>query len=226
MMQKTIILSLGGSLIAPDSIDINFLIRFKNTVGHFVKKGFKFVIICGGGMMARNLQQAASKLQNVTDNDLDWLGIYVTKLNAQLVKSMFRGNAEEFIVENPTKKISFKKNIVVAAGWKPGWSTDYDAILLAKNLSIKEVINMSNVDYAYDKDPKKHKDSRKIEKISWKGYTKLIGSKWKAGMNAPFDPVASKEAQKSGIKVYIIGKDLKNLENLLDGKKFRGTTIS
>lgn len=225
-MQKTIVLSLGGSLIAPDGIDLNFLIKFKNAVGHFAKKGFKFAIICGGGKTARNLQQAASKLRNVTNNDLDWLGIYVTRLNAQLVKSIFRGNAEEFIVENPTEKIRFKKKIVVAAGWKPGWSTDYDAVLLARNLRIREVINMSNVDYAYDKDPKKHKDARKIEKISWKGYTKLVSGKWKAGMNVPFDPVAAREAQKSGIKVYIVGKDLKNLENLLDGKKFRGTTIS
>ena len=225
-MQKTIVLSLGGSLIVPDGIDLDFLAKFKNAVEHFVRKGFKFAIICGGGKTARNLQQAASNLKNVAGKDLDWLGIYVTRLNAQLVKSMFGGNAEESIVENPTKKIKFRKNIVVAAGWKPGWSTDYDAVLLAKNLGVKEVVNMSNVDYAYDKDPKKHKDAKKIEKMSWKSYTKIISSKWKAGMNAPFDPVAAREAQKSGIKVYIVGKDLKNLENLLYGKKFRGTTIA
>jgi len=118
-----------------------------------------------------------------------------------------------------------RKNIVIAAGWLPGWSTDYDAVLLAKNLGVREIINMSNVDYVYDKDPKKHKNSKKIQKISWDGYLRLISQKWKAGMNVPFDPVAAKEARKSKMRVNIIGNNLKNLENLLDGKKFKGTTI-
>ena len=84
---------------------------------------------------------------------------------------------------------------------------------------------MSNVDFVYDKDPRKHRDAKKIEKISWSSFRKLIGSKWTAGLNAPFDPIAAKEAQKSKIKVSIIGKDMDNLENLLNGKKFKGTTI-
>ena len=113
-----------------------------------------------------------------------------------------------------------------SAGWKPGWSTDYDAVLLAKNFGVSEIINMSNIDYVYDKDPKKFKDAKKIEKTSWKDYTNLVGNKWKAGMNVPFDPIAAKEAQKSGMKVCIIGKDLENLENLLNGKKFKGTVIN
>ena len=84
---------------------------------------------------------------------------------------------------------------------------------------------MSNVDYVYDKDPRKYKDSKKIEKINWQNFSKLITNKWKAGMNVPFDPVAAKEAKNLKIRVKIIGKDLKNLENLLNGKKFRGTII-
>ena len=84
---------------------------------------------------------------------------------------------------------------------------------------------MSNVDYVYDKDPNKNKNAMKIGRISWQNYTKLISHKWKAGMNVPFDPVAANEAKKSGIKVSIIGNDLKNLENLLDGKQFKGTLI-
>ncbi len=115
--------------------------------------------------------------------------------------------------------------MLIASGWLPGCSTDYDAVLLAKNLGVKELVNMSNVSYVYDKDPRKHKDAKKIEKIKWKDYLKLVGDKWKAGMNVPFDPVAAKEAQKSGIKVMIISGDLKNFENLLGGRKFKGTLI-
>ncbi|MDP3764989.1 MAG: UMP kinase [Nanoarchaeota archaeon] len=224
-MSKIIILSLGGSLIFPDGLDKKFLTNFKNVILKYIKKRYKFVIICGGGKLARNFQQVASKSRKLSSKKMDWLGIYATKINAHLLKSVFNKHADENIISNPNLKIKFRKNIIIAAGWLPGWSTDYDAVLLAKNLSIKEIINMSNVDYVYDRDPRKYGNAKKIEKISWKDYSKLISHKWQAGMNVPFDPIAAKEARKSRIRVNIIGKDLKNLENLLDGKKFKGTII-
>ena len=224
-MQKTVVLSLGGSLIFPESVDKSFLIGFKKIIEKYVKKKYRFVIICGGGKLARNFQHIALESTRASNEELDWLGIYATKINAHLLKSVFGGNAYKEIVSNPNEKITFKKNIIIASGWKPGWSTDYDAVLLAKNLKSNTVVNMSNVDYAYDKDPKKFDDARKIEKIGWAGFRKLISRKWEAGMNAPFDPVAAKEAQNSRMKVCIIGRDLRNFGNLLEGKKFKGTII-
>ncbi len=224
-MPRTIILSLGGSLIWSSNVDIIFLKKFKQVIEKYAKKNYKFVIICGGGKLARTFQEIASKSSKLNNEELDWLGIHATKINAYLLKSMFGSDAEDSIISNPNAKISFKKNILIAAGWLPGWSTDYDAVLLAKNLGVKEIINMSNIDYVYDRDPKKYNSAKKIEKISWEGYRKLISQKWRAGMNVPFDPVAAREAQKSKMKVSIIGRDLGNLESLLNGKKFKGTTI-
>ena len=222
---KTAVLSLGGSLIFPDDLDKKFLMNFKKVIEKYIKQNHRFVIICGGGKLARNMQEVASKSRKLGNNELDWIGIHATIINAHLLKSVFGSNANENVITNPNERIQFKKNIAVAAGWKPGWSTDYDAVLLAKNLGIKEVINMSNVDYVYDKDPRKYENANKILKTSWKNYSRLISSKWKAGMNSPFDPIASREARKSKIKAYIIGKDLKNLDSLLSGKKFNGTVI-
>mgnify|MGYP001612616060 CR=1 FL=1 len=224
-MPKTIILSLGGSLIFPKNLDKKFLTNFKKVIKTYIKKNYKFVIICGGGRLARNFQQVASKNKKLSNKELDWLGIYATKINAYLLKSIFDDYADDNIIQNPNLKIKFKKNIIIASGWLPGWSTDHDAVLVARNLGVKEIINMSNVDFVYDKDPRKFKNTKKIERISWKNFIKLIDKKWKAGMNVPFDPIASKEAQKLKIKVSIVGKDLKNLENLLSGKKFKGTVI-
>ena len=212
-------------MIFPDNLDENFLMRFKKVILKYLKKNYRFVVICGGGKLARNMQQAASKSKKLSNKALDWIGIYATMINAHLLKSIFGEDANSFVITNPNQKINFKKNIAIAAGWIPGWSTDYDAVLLAKNLGTKEIINMSNIDYVYDKDPRKHRDAKKIEKIKWSNYSKLISSKWKAGMNVPFDPVAAREAQKSKIKVNIIGRNLRNLENLLNGKKFKGTVI-
>jgi len=224
-MEKTIVMSLGGSVIVPDRIDIKFLKNFIKIINKLIKKNYRFVIFCGGGKIARNYQKIGSKIAKLNNEDLDWLGIHATRLNANLLKILFKNRSENIIVKNPNKKIKFNKKILIAAGWKPGWSTDYDAVLLAKNLKIKTILNMSNIDYVYDKDPKKNKNAKKIINICWKHYRKIVGNRWKAGLNKPFDPVAAKEAEKSGLKVVIIGKNLKNFENLLNNKKFEGTII-
>ena len=84
---------------------------------------------------------------------------------------------------------------------------------------------MSNIDYVYEKDPKKYADARKMKNVLWMRYRKICGDRWKAGLNMPFDPIAAKEAEKLKLKAVIIGKDLKNFENLLNNKKFEGTII-
>ncbi|MEK6943498.1 MAG: UMP kinase [Nanoarchaeota archaeon] len=224
-MQKTFIISLGGSLIVPDKIDADFLNMFKILIEKYSKKGFRFVIICGGGKLARNLQTAASKVTKLSNKELDLLGIHATKLNASLLRHIFGKNAHDTVIFNPNDRIKTKKSIIIASGWLPGWSTDFDAVLLAKNFKISSVVNMSNVDYVYDKDPRKFKNAKKIEHMTWDSMSGLIGTKWKAGMNAPFDPIAAKKAKKLKIRVNIIGKDLKNLEQLLNGRKFKGTII-
>ncbi len=225
MMEKTIVMSLGGSVIVPDKIDVDFLKKFKKTINEYSDKGYKFVIICGGGKIARDYQKAASQISKQSNDYLDWLGIHATKINAWLMKAVFGKDAEKMIVDDPRKKVSFTRKVLIAGGWKPGWSTDYDAVLLAKNIGVKAIINMSNIDYLYDKDPKKYNNAKKIKSISWKQYRKISGNKWEAGLSKPFDPVAAKEAEKSNLKVFIIGKDLKNFEKLLQNKKFDGTTI-
>ena len=223
---KTIIMSLGGSVIVPNRIDVNFLINFKKIIYRYIKKNYRFVIYCGGGRTARNYQKAASKVIKLNNKDLDWLGIHATRLNAHFIKTLFNSITENIIVKNPTQKIKFTKRILIAAGWKPGWSTDYDAVLLAKNLKVKTIINMSNINYVYDKDPKKFKGAKKIKNISWREFRKITGNKWKAGLNMPFDPVAAKEADKLRLKVVIIGNNLRNFENLLNDRKFEGTIIT
>lgn len=218
-------MSLGGSVIVPDKIDANFLKGFKKIINKHTKEGYKFAIICGGGRLARDYQEMASKISKQSNEYLDWLGIHATKMNAWFMKAVFGKDAEKFIVDDPRKKVKFTRNILIAGGWKPGWSTDYDAVLLAKNIGVKTIINMSNIDYLYDKDPKKYGNAKKIKNISWKEYREISGNEWKAGLNAPFDPIAAKEAEKSKLKVIIIGKDLRNFESLLQNEKFEGTII-
>lgn len=220
---KPVVISLGGSVIVPGKIDADFLKKFKRLVLQF-KRRYHFAVYCGGGIIARDYQKSLRSIIGNDKNALDWMGIAATKLNAYLVRSVFGSLAEQEIIEDPTKKVSSKKGILVAAGWKPGWSTDYDAVLLAKNLGADKIINVTNVDYLYDKDPKL-KGAKPIKEISFEGIRKIVGTRWSPGLNMPFDPVAIKKAEKFKLKIIIIGKNIDNLKNVLEGKRFKGTVI-
>ncbi len=224
--EKIIVISVGGSLIVPEDIDSKWLIEFKQFIDKSISKGYKFIIITGGGKTARKYQNAAREITGLTSDDLDWIGIHSTRLNAHLIRTIFRKQAHPKIIKNPNEKINFKEKVLVAAGWKPGFSTDCDAVLLAKNFKVKKVINLSNIDYVYDKDPRKYSDAQIIKDISWKDFRKIVGSKWDPGLNAPFDPIASKESEKLKLEVAIMnGKNLDNLENYLNDKEFIGTIV-
>lgn len=225
--RETIIISIGGSLIVPNEIDTAFLKSVKTIVEQQIEKNKRIIIVCGGGKIARKYQNSAKKItKNISDVDMDWIGINATRINACLMKSIFGDKAYVNIIKNPTKEIIARENIIVVAGWKPGFSTDYDAVLIAKNLGSKKIVNLSNIDYVYDKDPNKFKNAKKIEKMTWEEFRSLIPNEWEPGLNSPFDPIASKEAQKSKIEVDIInGKNIKEVEKCLNGEKFKGTVI-
>lgn len=223
-MKKIIIISLGGSLIVPDKIAVEFLKNFKKLILLNLRK-YNFIIFSGGGKIAREYQQAGKKVNKLSQNEMDWLGIHASRLNALLLQYIFKGYAEKDIVIVPNRKIKFNKPVVIGAGWKPGWSTDFDAIKIAQVNKIKTVVNLSNIEYVYTKDPKKFKNAKKIEKINWSAFRKIVGNKWRPGLNMPFDPVASQLAQKAKIQVVIMGKDLKNFQSFLNNRKFNGTSI-
>ncbi len=225
---KTFVISLGGSLIVTQKgIDWKFLKNFRKLILKQVKQNKKFFLVAGGGATARNYIEAADKIIKVTNDDRDWLGIHSTRLNAHLLRTIFRKVAHPEIIKNPTIYMPAKEKIVVAGGWKPGWSTDYVAAMIAQEYEIKTIINLSNINYVYNKDPRKNKNAKKIKKINWPDFQKIVGHKWSPGLNAPFDPIATKKASQLGLKVIIMnGKKLKNLENCLEGKNFMGTIIN
>lgn len=227
MGEETTIISLGGSLIIPDELDVNFLKDFKALILSQIAKGKKFVIITGGGKICRRYQEAAKELANVSTEDLDWVGIASLKLNAELLRVVFKEHSHDKVIDNLSVPFPFEKPIVIGSAYKPGWSSDWDAVAGAKTVGAKKIINLSNTDFVYDSDPKINQNAKKIEKISWTDFRKLIPTKWThSGMNVPFDPVASKMAEEEGMEVIIMnGKPIDNLAKCLNGEKFLGTII-
>lgn len=212
---KKVVLSVGGSLINPAKIDVKFLKSLRSLIK---SKRVQFFIVCGGGKPARDYMSAAFSL-GVSSDSRDDVGIAATLLNAELVRSVLGASS----VKQEPKKSNDK--IVVAGGYKVGGSTDVDAVLWAKKNGVKEVINCTNVDFVYNKDPKKF-GARPFNWLSWDAYLNIISSKFVSGMHAPFDPVASRLAKKFGIRVVVLsGKNFPNLSRCIDGSSFVGTVI-
>lgn len=226
MENKKIIISLGGSIVVPELPNSDYVKSFVGLIKSYVNQGLKFIIIVGGGKTCRNYQQSLKEIRTVTNNDLDLLGIASTVFNAEFVKLSFGDSTHNEVIRNPKELESIDSNIIIGAGWKPGCSTDYDAILCAEQSGAKSVINLSNIDFAYTKDPKKFPDAVKIEQSNWADFRALLPNEWDPGLNAPFDPIAAKKADELGIEVAIMnGNNLENLKNYIEGREFIGTLI-
>ena len=225
-MDKKIIISLGGSLIVPEEIDTEFLSNFVKTIKGYIDQGFSFVIITGGGKLCRKYNEAIKKVTNPSSEDLDWSGIFVTRLNAELVRICFGNLAHARIIMDPDDLPKTTRPILLGGGWKPGNSSDLSAVHSAKNIGAKKVINLSNIDFVYDKDPKKYPDAKPLKEMSWKDFREFFPKEWDPGANVPFDPIAALEAEELSLEVVIMnGKNIENLKNYLDGKEFVGTLI-
>jgi uridylate kinase len=226
--REYVVVSVGGSLIVPDGVDTVFLKNLRTLVLRKLEAGLSFFIIAGGGKLARRYQEAAQEARGqLSLEDTDWLGIHATRLNAWLLRSLFLEHTQDRIVKNPERKVNTKYSIIVGGGFRPGNSTDLAAIVAAKNVGAKKVVNLSNIDYVYTADPRKDPNAEKIEKISWKEFRELLPKEWSPGLSSPFDPIAAKEAETAGIEVAVInGAKLEELGNYLAGRPFVGTVIS
>jgi len=225
---KVVVMSLGGSIMFPgDKPDVEFLKSFRDLILTEIKeKGRHFYIVVGGGRLCRLYNETAEAVHDVSDVDKDWLGIHVTRLNAQLLRTILHDVADPVVIDNHNKVRESAYAVTVGAGWKPGHSTDYGAVEIARILGIKEVLNISKPKQVYDKDPAKFPDAKPFSKLTWDHYFGFIPKEWTPGANVPFDPIASKVSKENSMSVIIInGNDLENFKMLLNGGEFEGTVI-
>jgi len=224
------VLSVGGSLIVPqDRPNASFLASLRDVLLGFVMRGDSFVLVAGGGKTARVYIDAAQEVAELVSDDLDWLGIHATRLNGHLLRTIFRDVAHPVVIKRPTavpQLSAWKGSVLVAAGWKPGRSTDYVASLLAKKLGVDTVINLSNIAKVYTDDPRKNPQAIPVDEMRWKEYRKMVGNVWSPGLSAPFDPVASRFCHKHGIRAVIMsGMRMEPLLEFLTTGKGEGSIL-
>ncbi len=224
------VIAVGGSLIVPEEIDTDFLSVFKQFIIRRIEKGDRFILIAGGGKTARKYQGSAAVVSGLDDEEKDWLGIHATRINAHLLRTVFKLWAHPKLIKNYEDDlvgIDFSEKILIGAGWKPGFSTDYDAAIIAKKFGADSIINLSNIENVYTADPRLDAEAKKFSTIIWSDYRDLVPKEWDPGMSSPIDPIAAKMADENDMKVAMVhGTKLGELNNFLDGKDISGTVIS
>lgn len=231
-MTKPIVISLGGSFIAPKeeygtAPHINILKTYSGWFQAWSKKRLVIVVV-GGGYTARSWMQIAKKVDpNISAVDLDWIGIEASRLNARVLQIVCdKSKGARSIITDPRTVIQKKTGMVFGAGWKPGRSTDYDAVMLAVKNGVDTVYNLTNTIGVYDKDPKKYRSAKLLTDVTWQQMQKITGDTWTPGLSMPFDPIASKLAAKHHVTVKIVnGWNLYNIEKAISGDKFDGTIV-
>ncbi len=228
-MDEVTVISLGGSIIVPDAVDVTFLKGFAQAVRDFLENHGKqkLVLVTGGGAPARSYQQAyRNVVEEISAYQQDMIGIAATRLNAQLIYGILEDLCCPVIVTDPTARFSFSGKVLIAAGWKPGFSTDNDAVVLAERFGAKRVINLSNIPKVYSADPKLDPSATALDHIGWKEFRAMVGDRWEPGKNVPFDPIAAKRASEISLEVIAAeGRDIENTLRILEHREFIGTTI-
>ena len=228
-MTCTTVISVGGSIVVPDGVDVDFVAGFVSSLRRRLDRQpeAKLALVIGGGSTARSYQRSAKELVPDADSDtLDEIGIAATRVNAQVIRAAFGSLCEDPVFTDPTRVRSIAGRVLVGGGWKPGFSTDNVTVHLAEALGADTVINLSNIRQIYTADPKTDPDATPLETITWEELRRIVGDEWVPGANTPFDPVATRRAAELGMTVIAAdGRDLPNLEALLDGQPFVGTTI-
>lgn len=220
-----IVISLGGSLLTKEFTSENFK-KYADILKKLKNKGYKIVVVCGGGKIAREYRDLAKKF--TSDNTLlDWIGIQATHMNALTLIAAIGKDAYSVSLRTPEEvKKNFKDKILVCGGNLPGCSTDYDAVLFAEAVKADLLINATNVDGVYSDDPNKNPKAKKFDKLSYDEFEKIIIKNPQIpGEYRFFDLKATKLIKKNKIKtIFIDGSDPEEIIRAVQGKH-HGTII-
>jgi uridylate kinase len=196
-MKQKVVLSLGGSVFYPKQFRYKYIEKLGILLRTF--ENTQFLISCGGGYNARKRM-----LPEMTTTEKHLAGIAAVNENAQMIHdilSKYIPVHKDIIIHSEDTQ-SITKNCIIGAD-RPGHTSDFNAILVAKIVKAKKLINFSNINYMYDKNPKIYKSARPLKDIAWNTFFKIIGTKVVPGGNYPFDPLAAQVAKENNIVVQI-----------------------
>lgn len=226
--KKVVTINIGGSILVPDSVDEDYIKAFREMLASFLKKGYRFFIVVGGGKLARRYISAGRGL-GADESYLDEIGINASRVNAQVLISALLDYAHPEVQTDFSDAVEAGKNfqVVVMGGTHPGHTTDAVSAMLAERIRATKLIIATNVKGVYDKDPRKFEDAIFLDRLS---YDELLGiaatKEAGAGTSAVVDPLACKVVKRAKIPLKVVdGRNLDNLRKAILGETFEGTKV-
>ena len=233
---KKVVIKLGGSLVSlsdDNLVNYEYLAKLKSLLEKFIKQDYQFAISIGGGYLCRKYQKMASQnIENISNRDLDWIGVATINLNAEMLRSFLGDMCEEKIIKYDDYKsdlpIEMEKPVIICAAEEPGHSSDVDAVKIANRVGASVLYRLTDVDAIYTSDPDKDPNAQALKNLTWQEYYKILGiEEFTPGGHYPIDPVAARMAEQSELSFYVMsGNDLENVENALTGEKFEGSIVT
>lgn len=223
-----VVLSVGGSVLVTGKDDAKFLASLAELV-RSVGRDQPLVVTTGGGRTAREYIGLGRDLR-LTEIELDELGIEVTRLHARLLAAAVGAPAPAVPPTTLAQAVheAHRTSPVILGGTEPGHTTDAVAALLAARLRAARVVNATNVDGVYDRDPKGDPSARRFDALAWPEFRARVAAATDgtAGQQYVFDRLGADTLARAGIPLLVVdGRDLPNLRAALEGRPFRGTRI-
>jgi uridylate kinase len=214
-----VVLRIGGSVIA-SPIDSRLIEQYATLLRNLTQREHKIIVVVGGGALAREYIEIGDQL-GLGGSEKDWLAIYVSRLHALLLSlKISEGCLSRIPVSIEDTLEAFRKNrIVVMGGLKPGMTTDTVAVKIALRTNAHLLVKATDQDGIFTKDPRKHKDAKLLNKISYKDLTELLEyNSHEAGIHQILDPVAIGMLSEANIKTIVVnGYYPENIEKALEG---------
>ena len=224
---KTIVISLGGSVLVPD-IGNNNIIKYRDLLKTLTDTCKIFVVVGGGGEARRYIE--AARILDIDEGTADEIGILVTRLNARLLMLALGKESYPDIPESYNDALIAGESgkIVIMGGVTPAQTTDAVAAVLAERAGADLLINATAVDGIYTADPRKDNDAEKIPFLSPDELIEIVQTgRMDAGSNNVIDLVAAKVIQRSKIPMIVLdGRDPEGLLALIETGVNRGSLVS
>jgi uridylate kinase len=180
---KRILLKLSGEALAGKQghgINLQVIQQIAEDVALAYKEKIQIGIVIGGGNIFRGVAASAEGMDRASS---DYMGMLATCINSLALQDALEKAgvptrvqtaiemaeiAEPYIRRRAIRHLEKGRVVIFGAGTgNPYFTTDTAAALRAMEINAEILMKATKVDGIYDKDPMKHSDAVKFEKISY-----------------------------------------------------------
>jgi uridylate kinase len=227
MTKMRIVVRIGGSVVA-SPINTDLIGKYADIIKAVKQKGHSVVVVLGGGALAREFIGIAKKLK-IDMNGQDEIAISCSRLFAQLFLKKLGDVAcsKVAVTLDEAAQCFGEGKIVVMGGLNPGITTDTVAALVSERVDAELLVKGTDQNGVYDKDPRKHHNAVKLDKMALEDLTKVFEHiEHKAGIHQIIDPEAIKVLKRKRLKLVVVnGFNPENMLAAINGENI-GTIIS